>query len=58
MTKASTIKQDEPRNDELLKKLLMLELFKLGMTQAEIGKKLKMKTAAVNAFLKGIEKPQ
>ncbi len=42
----------------LLKKLLILELFKLGVPQAEIGKKVKMNTAMVNAFLKGTKKPQ
>lgn len=42
----------------LLKKLLMLELFKLGVPQAEIGKKLKMNLATVNAFLKGCKKSQ
>ena len=38
---------------ELHKKLLMIELFKLGLSQTEIGKKLKIKTATVNGFLKG-----
>lgn len=40
----------------LLKKLLMIELFRMGVSQAEIGKKIKMDLAAVNAFLKGIRK--
>jgi hypothetical protein len=57
MAKIST-KRMESIDDELLKKLVMIELFKLKVTQVEIGKKLKMKTATVNAFLKGIEKPQ
>jgi len=57
MAKASA-SQTEPDDNGLLRKLIMLELFKLGVTQAEIGKKLKVKTATVNAFLKGIEKPQ
>ena len=43
-------------NSLLLKKLLMIELFKLGVPQAEIGRKIKMDLAAVNAFLKGIRK--
>jgi hypothetical protein len=42
----------------LLKKLLMLELFKLGVSQPAIAKKLTMQTAVVNAFLKGIKKRQ
>lgn len=43
-------------NSLLLKKLLIIELFKLGVPQAEIGRKIKMELAAVNAFLKGIRK--
>jgi predicted transcriptional regulator len=43
-------------NAALLKKLLMLELFKLGVSQGDIGKKLKINKAAVNEFLRGIEK--
>ncbi len=41
---------------EFVKKLLVLELFKMGVPQADIGKKLKMDLAAVNLFLKGIKK--
>ena len=43
-------------NSLLLKKLLIIELFKLGVSQAEIGRKIKMDIAAVNAFLKGIRR--
>jgi hypothetical protein len=43
-------------NSLLLKKLLIIELFKLGVPQAEIGRKIKMDLAAVNVFLKGIRK--
>ncbi len=46
-------------NDEvtnLLKKLLVLQLFEMEVPQAEIGKKLRMNLPAVNAFLKGIKK--
>jgi hypothetical protein len=43
-------------NTDLLKKLLMLELFKLGVPQQQIGKKLKMNIVVVNAFLKGIQR--
>jgi hypothetical protein len=43
-------------NSLLLEKLLIIELFKLGVPQAEIGRKIKMDLAAVNAFLKGIRR--
>mgnify|MGYP001595125667 CR=1 FL=1 len=43
---------------DLLKKLLILELFKLGVPQVEIGKKVKMNITSVNALLKGAKKPQ
>jgi len=45
---------DEVR--DLLKRFLVLELFKMNVPQADIGKKLHMDLAAVNAFLKGIKK--
>jgi predicted transcriptional regulator len=51
--------QNAAPNDEvinLLKKLLALQLFEMGVPQADIGKKLKMSLPAVNAFLKGIKK--
>jgi hypothetical protein len=54
--KSSTKLTDSEQTSELLKKLLILELFKVGVTQTEIGKKLKMKKATVNAFLKGAKK--
>jgi hypothetical protein len=41
---------------DLLKKVLILELFKLGVPQGEIGKKLKMQKMVVNAFLKSVKK--
>jgi len=40
----------------ILKKLLILELFKLGVPQAEIGKKVKMNLKAVNVLLKGCKR--
>lgn len=43
---------------DLLKKILILELFKLNVPQKEIGKKLKITINVVNAFLKGIKKPE
>lgn len=41
---------------DLLRKVLMIELFKLGVSQEDIGKKLKVQKVAVNSFLKGIRK--
>lgn len=41
---------------DLIKKLLILELFKLDMSQIEISRKLKIDNHAVNSFLKGIKK--
>ena len=43
---------------ELLKKLLILELFKLRVPQKDIAKKLKMKLETVNGFLKGTHKQE
>jgi hypothetical protein len=43
---------------EILEKLLMLDLFKLGVPQSEIGKKLKMNIVEVNSFLKGIKRKE
>ncbi len=40
----------------LLKKLLALQLFAMGVPQGLIAKKVNMATATVNAFLKGIKK--
>ncbi len=41
---------------ELLKKSLILSLFKMGVPQSDIGKKLHINTKSVNDFLKGIKK--
>ena len=40
----------------LLKKVLVLKLFEMGVPQGDIGKKLKMDIRAVNGFLKGIKR--
>ncbi len=40
----------------LLKKLLILRLFELGVPQGVIAKKMKMDIKAVNEFLKGIKR--
>lgn len=41
---------------DLLRKQLLLDLFKLDLSQAEIAKRLRMDTHTVNGFLKGIKK--
>ena len=41
---------------DLLKKLLVLQLFAAGVSQGNIAKKLKMNLNRVNEFLKGIKK--
>ena len=41
---------------ELLTKILMIELFKLGVSQEDIGKKLRIQKVTVNNFLKGIKR--
>jgi hypothetical protein len=40
----------------LLKQLLILRLFELGVTQGNIAKKLRVDIHFVNEFLKGIKK--
>lgn len=40
----------------LLKYLLALELFRFGLPQAEIGKRVHMQTAVINKMLKGLNK--
>jgi len=51
-------KADDMNNEirVLLRKSLILRLFELGVTQANIAKKLKMDIKAVNEFLKGIKR--
>lgn len=41
---------------DLVKKLLVLQLFQLGVPQAQIAKKVKLSINVVNALLKGIKK--
>jgi hypothetical protein len=41
---------------DLLKKLLVLQLFQLGVPQAAIGKRVKLSINAVNKLLKGIKR--
>lgn len=45
---------DEVR--DLMKKLLILNLFEMNVPQVEISKKLRMDLNAVNEFLKGLKK--
>jgi len=52
-------KQVDDANSEatsLLKKLLILQLFGLGVPQGDISKKLRMSINTVNEFLRGIKK--
>ena len=52
-------KQESNPNAELqnlLKRLLVLQLFAMGVSQGAIAKKLKMNLNGVNDFLKGIKK--
>lgn len=41
---------------DLLRKLLVLELFHMGVAQIDIAKKVHIDTHIVNEFLKGIKK--
>ena len=41
---------------DLLKKLLVVQLFQLGVPQAQIAKKVKLSINVVNDLLKGIKK--
>jgi hypothetical protein len=48
----------DPINDlkDIMKKLIMLKLFDMKVSQPEIAKKLHMDLNTVNSFLKGIKK--
>ena len=50
------LKQTNEEAKELIRKSLILELFKLKVPQSDIAKKLKMNINEVNGFLKGIRK--
>jgi hypothetical protein len=55
----ATKKQTDDPNAEtrnLLKKLLILRLFELRVSQGNISKKLKVDIHVVNEFLRGIKK--
>lgn len=56
MAKNKKIYQPTEEMKDLMKKSLVLELFKMNVAQADIGKKLRMELATVNNFLKGIKK--
>jgi hypothetical protein len=42
--------------NDLLKKMLILQLFQMGVPQVKIAKKLTMDVGVVNRFLKGISR--
>lgn len=50
--------RDEPNAEirALLKKLLILQLFELGVSQGDISKKVRIDVHAVNEFLRGVKK--
>jgi hypothetical protein len=43
---------------ELLKKVLALEMFKLGVPQSVIAKRVKLSINTINALLKGIKRDE
>jgi hypothetical protein len=49
---------DDPATEirNLLKKVLILRLFELRVSQGEIAKKLKLDIHTVNEFLKGVKR--
>ena len=55
---AKKAKTDDPNEEvrSLLKKLLILQLFELRVSQGDIAKKLKVDVHAVNEFLKGVRR--
>jgi hypothetical protein len=56
MTPSKKTSTPEAETQDLLKKLLVLQLFQLDVPQTVIAKKLKVNTIFVNEFLKGIKK--
>lgn len=55
---ASKKQTDDPNAEvrTLLKKLLILQLFELRVSQGDISKKLRVDVHVVNEFLKGIKR--
>lgn len=54
-------RKQEPMNDskiiiQLLQNLLVIELWRGGLSQSEIGKRLSMRTVSVNKMLKGVNR--
>ena len=54
--KASHTFNPDAETVDLLKKLLVLQLYQLGVPQAAIGKRVKLSINVVNALLKGIKR--
>lgn len=54
MRKETRVGPSETDVCDLLKKLLVLQLFQLGLSQAEIGKRVRLDIHAVNGLLKGV----
>lgn len=51
-------KANTDRTDYLLKYLIALELWKGGLTQLEIRKRLHLSTNILNDMLKGVARPE
>lgn len=47
---------DMPTMVQLLRNLLAIELWRSGLSQAEIGKRLGIATKSVNSMLKGVRR--
>jgi len=56
MAKSTKGKEDMSTTVQLLRNLLAIELWRGGLSQAEIGKKLGISTKTVNPMLKGVSR--
>lgn len=56
MAEKKVISGSESELADLLKKILIVQLFQLGVPQSAIAKKVKLRANVVNALLKGIKK--
>ena len=56
MTKTSKLNDDFSKIAQYLQSLLAIELWRGGLSQVEIGKRLSIATGTVNKILKGISK--
>lgn len=56
MTKASKLNDDFSKMTQYLQSLLAIELWRGGLSQVQIGKRLGIATGTVNKILKGISR--